>query len=205
MRDTLVGIGGGRLALHIFLPFTEHFDANASELLQTLLDAHRSAATANPNASKQLAITAFAGSGNLASAIIAGMSCIGGLHAPLTQARTIYRSATYASIRAHIDRIPGFGNSFYPDSSDPSFHSVEMLLAARYPKELARIGQLTEWIGLPLHPNAALYTAAVCEILGLPDGIEPMLFAIARIPVWAKAAIDSTPPRVGVPVEAIRG
>lgn len=43
--------------------------------------------------------------------------------------------------------------------------------------------------GKTIYPNAALYTAAVCSIVGFPYGVEDLLFIMARLPVWAESGI----------------
>lgn len=165
------------------LPFAD----GDEELLECLIDAHQRAARSNTNASSQLAMIASNGSGDFSKGVMAAVASIGGAHAPLQQARMVYRHATKEWIEAQRI-VPGFGNSFYKDSIDPSFKELDSKLRKDHPEAAARIDELHGYVK-KVHPNAALYTAAVCEICMVPDGIESSLFIISRVPIWASQVV----------------
>lgn len=165
------------------LPFASENPA----LMELLIRAHQEAAESNSNASSQLCQIASAGSGDFSKGMIAAIASIGGMHAPLYQARMVYRHATKEWI-ANQKIVPGFGNSFYKGSIDPSFVNLDAVLRVTYPEVSARIDELHGWVK-KVYPNAALYTAAVCELCKVPDGIESVLFVISRAPVWASRQV----------------
>lgn len=184
------------------------------ELVSALFAAHREAAIANDNASKLCVQQAWGGSGRFENAIIAGMATIGALHAPLVAARELYENPhRYIRIRAMIskgERVPGFGNAFY-SMGDPAFSQVwdvicggghtgryhaqwrvafEMIQAYAY-------GRNCSTNNGSCSPNAALLTAIVASICEVPRGLEPALFALARIPAWAQLCGETRHPVVG--------
>lgn len=176
------------------------------ELVEALFAAHREAAIANDNASKLCVQQAWGGSGRFENAIVAGMATIGALHAPLRAARELWETneprGHALSIMISGERVPGFGNSFH--LSDPSFNPVIKVLNQSYPKILARLIQFEMEINDAkphlrgsLYPNAAMYTAIVASICEVPIGLEPALFAMARIPAWAEMCGAVQHPKVG--------
>lgn len=169
------------------------------ELVSALFAAHREAAIANDNASKLCVQQAYGGSGRFENAIIAGMATIGALHAPLAAARELWESeASWQRMLDCGERVPGFGNSFWP-AGDPAFDQVESCLAAAYPHEYSVYEALCARIGaaIGLMPNAAMYTAIVASICEVPRGLECTLFALARIPAWAELCASQQHPKVG--------
>jgi citrate synthase len=164
----------------IDLPFiTDH-----KELVEALIEAHQTAALHNSNASSQIAQVATAGSHDFSKGVIAAIASTGGGHAPLSQARQVYRYATQEWV-AQQKIVPGFGNSFYKDKVDPAFENVLNILTEKFPSARKRIDELHGWVK-KVYPNAALITAAVCEICEVPDGLESSLFILSRVPVWAQ-------------------
>lgn len=175
------------------------------ELVEALFAAHRKAAIANDNASKLCVQQAWGGSGRFESAIIAGMATIGALHAPLVAARELWESSALdeeiTSYGWRGGRVPGFGNSFHTE--DPAFSSVNDAIW-HYDDARARLVWIS-WLvrervfgrNVDLRPNAALYTAIVASICQVPRGLEPALFAIARIPAWAEICGATQHPKIG--------
>lgn len=168
-------------------------DTPAKErLLATLFEAHRTAATDNANLSKALVNEAARGSLNFITAIIAGLSCLGGVHAPVTAARKVIYFWPRARLQTMINcgaMIPGWGNAFFKDKIDPAFVPLARLLVEEYPKETERLDAITELLRpKKLLPNAAAYTAVTAELLGLHFGLEVALFLAPRLPVWAMKA-----------------
>lgn len=177
------------------------------ELVEALFAAHREAAIANDNASKLCVQQAWGGSGRFENAMIAGLATIGSLHAPLTKARDLWEARAHwaefvPSIVASKERIPGFGNSFWP--SDPAFKRVKAVITTQYGEPYQRMNELWEIVAAntdgrtsSLSPNAAMYTAIVASVCAVPIGLEPALFAMARIPAWAEMCGEVQHPRVG--------
>ncbi len=164
---------------------------NERELLATLMESHRQAARNNANLSKAVAVEAWRGSGSFVQAACAGCLTIGGLHAPIAAARKVWCHATITRLTMRVrdgEKVPGFGNSFFKDRIDPAFEPVAELLKVKFPMAASHLDDLTEAVwrgGKRIFPNAALLTAAVCELIGIPEGIEEALFILARLPVWA--------------------
>ena len=165
------------------LPFID----DHKELVEILIEAHQKAARDNSNASSQLAIVATQGSHDFSKGVIAAIASTGGGHAPLLQARQVYRYATKEWVEQQ-KIVPGFGNSFHKDKIDPAFDEVMDILRENFPEAARRIDELHGWVK-KVYPNAALITAAVCEICGVPDGLESALFIISRVPMWAAQVV----------------
>jgi citrate synthase len=172
-------------------------------LLNALMKAHQSAARDNANASSGVAQIAWGGSGNFLTAVIGAVSTLGDLHGPFDQARKLFSLATEADVKSAIERrqlVPGFGCSFHRGDIDPAFNQVRDLLSADWPDVQARMQALTQWVNSArriyagdagaqkstIYPNAALFTAAVATVVGVPAGLEPVLFILPRIIVWAE-------------------
>lgn len=173
------------------------------ELVSALFAAHREAAVANDNASKLCVLQAWGGSGRFENAIIAGMATIGALHAPLVAAREFWESwESWDDRLDHMERagqrVPGFGNSFHPEG-DPAFKRVADALSPAHSRALGRLCGLVDcyFEDLQMQPNAAMYTAIVASICEVPRGLEPALFALARIPAWAEMCGAVQHPKVG--------
>lgn len=167
------------------------------ELLQKLFDAHAKSAADNENASTCACLNAGIVTGRLENGLASAILALGGHHAPIRGARTVYTTWVKADVENAIatDKlIPGFGNSFFKTGIDPAWSAVDEHLANRYPDHYARIKQLSVWVSeakqTTLYPNAALYSAVVCEILGVYEGTEVSLLILARLPVWTKAWSD---------------
>lgn len=180
------------------------------ELVSALFAAHREAAIANDNASKLCVQQAWGGSGRFENAIIAGMATIGALHAPLSAARELWEDDEFENrIRVMLtngERVPGFGNSFFPDI-DPAFrrvwHEIDDAYSP-YQRECGRMFAMMHTIEpgakdseRRLWPNAAMLTAIVASICEVPRGLESALFALARIPAWAELCASQQHPKVG--------
>ena len=177
--------------VNIDVPFvTAEFNEANIQLLDLLMDAHARTAKTNPNASSYACHNAAMVTGRLENGIASGIMALGGHHAPISEARIVYRSWVKADIDSAMKArmlIPGFGNSFFKGGIDPAWELVDKHLESNYKNEYARIKQLQGWIAennSTLFPNAALYTAAICDILGVVPGTEVALLIIARLPVW---------------------
>lgn len=198
---TVSGYEAGAImaALGEFVPLpgglTKHPLSDAeSRLLCELWRAHERAARDNPNASKEVAVAAFQGSGSMTQALAAGLLTTGAKHAPLAAARHVWRSTPKEiEVRARAGEIiPGFGNTFHPDG-DPAWNDFAFLLQDAFPEAWQHVVFLTERVqGIPprrITANAALYTAAACDLLEVPDGAEILFFLLPRLGVWVLEAL----------------
>lgn len=167
--------------------------------LETVVQAHQNSALINQNASSASFLGTLYSSGSVINAIAAAVLSVGQRHAPVSEARSVYESWTKEQIEEAITTkniIPGFGNSFFRDSIDPSWSPVHEYIQIFYPRVYERINTLTEEItkareGKKLWPNAALYTAALCSQLGFQHGTESMLFVMSRLPIWFTKALET--------------
>jgi citrate synthase len=160
-------------------------------LLNLLATAHANAASHNENASTQFATIATKGSGDFSKGVIAALATVGGQHAPLREAREVWDQ--FPDFTKPV--VPGFGNTFYKDKIDPQFVQVVKYIKEVYPAEYARLIDLTDKVdkftGKRLQPNAAMFTAMVCDICGIPEGMEYLIFLLARAPVWADKSFNN--------------
>jgi citrate synthase len=160
------------------------------KLMALLMEAHAKTAVENANASSAACINAGAVTGRLTNGLASAILCLGGHHAPITEARAVYTQWTKENIKEALlwgKFIPGFGNAFYKDSIDPAWQAVDTYLSTVYPKKYARIAELQGWMkeeNVNLFPNAALYSAVACDIMECVWGAEISLLVLARLPMW---------------------
>jgi len=168
------------------------------ELVSLLFKSHIAAAQNNQNISKNAALLASIGNGTFGSACIAGIASIGGVHAPVTQARqVIYRNPRLVEpALRNGELIPGFGNSFYKDRIDPAFSDIMSFAIKEFKEEYIPVvsaGMRIFESGKSCLPNAAAFTALTAEAIGLPDGLEPLLVIIPRSIAWAEDFVANRP------------
>lgn len=177
-------------------------EACRNQTLSDLVNAHHDAAIKNlGNISSVVVQYSYQGSGNVFQAISAGVSSLGGRHAPVIEARKIYKLAksSWYEFQKALDaklkkkeRIAGFGNSFFKGKIDPSFEkSYQNYLKLA---EIDYINTIKEFLNegirtirkkeSNLFPNAAIITAAICEELNLPDLSEVSLMLQGRLSAW---------------------
>jgi citrate synthase len=167
------------------------------ELLQAVFDAHDMAARNNQNASSAAAVNAFFGSAQLTNAIASAILTLGDAHGPIGPARFVYERFDERSLKSAIEsgmKIPGFGNSFFKDSIDPAWSRVREIIEVDFKKSNDRINQLHGWMkeaGKDVHPNAALYSAVICNELGMIHGSESAIFVLARTAAWTSLCIKN--------------
>ena len=167
------------------------------ELLQAVFDAHDMAARNNQNTSSGAAVNAFFGSAQLTNAIASAMLTLGDAHGPIGPARFVYEKFDERSLKSAIEsgmKIPGFGNSFFKDSIDPAWSRVREIVDVDFPRASGRINQLHGWMkeaGKNLHPNAALYSAVICNELGMIPGSESAIFILARTAAWTSLCVKN--------------
>ncbi len=158
-------------------------DAQKLELLAVVLDAHDRSAWQNANLSSLAIQLGREGAGDFGKAVACALMTLGVRHGPVTAARR----AIYHGERTG-GRIPGWGNSFHKHEIDPAWQTCADYLKAHYPihhDALAKVTLELEERGKRLHPNAAAFTAAAAQILGIPEGVELVLFLMGRLPTWA--------------------
>jgi citrate synthase len=167
------------------------------ELLQAVFDAHDMAARNNQNASSGAAVNAFFGSAQLTNAIASAILTLGDAHGPIGPARFVYEKFDERSLKLAIlsgMKIPGFGNSFFKDSIDPAWSRVREIIEVDFKKANDRIKQLHGWmkeVGKDVHPNAALYSAVICNELGMVHGSESAIFVLARTAAWTSLCMKN--------------
>jgi citrate synthase len=167
------------------------------ELLQAVFDAHDMAARNNQNASSGAAVNAFFGSAQLTNAIASAILTLGDAHGPIGPARFVYEKFDERSLKSAIlsgMKIPGFGNSFFKDSIDPAWSRVREIIDVDFKKANDRINQLHGWmkeVGKDVHPNAALYSAVICNELGMIHGSESAIFVLARTAAWTSLCVKN--------------
>lgn len=174
------------------LPFIAALNERRAALLTLLVEAHQRSARDNGSASSTAAVVATEGSGTFLQGVIGALATTGHRHAPIGAARQVFLHAdpakvTEAARAGHM--IPGFGSSFHKGVPDPAFQALAARLEAEFPEAHRRLWELEKALqeaGKAVRVNAAMYTAAACEICGVPAGLEPALFILARLPVWAE-------------------
>jgi citrate synthase len=161
-------------------------------LLEVITRCHQSAALRNQNASSSaLQLSASMGA-EFSHSIASALLTFGDIHGPTSYARRVifdYPQEKIADIIDDGEQVPGWGNSFFKSSVDPSFAEFAHLIKEDYPDHEDKLQRVSEIIfkmkGKVLYPNAAAYTAVCAEILDLPRGCEIMLPIICRVPAWA--------------------
>jgi citrate synthase len=175
------------------VPFLGHLDERKSRLLGLTVIAHQQACTNNQNASKEICKCVAKCGGRIEGGIASAILSLGGTHAPLADAREMYLRGNHFLISKKLSensnyKVPGFGNSFFRDSVDPAWIPVDSFLKESFPLSRDKITQLKNDVelatGKRLFPNAALFTAAVCEICEIPIGMESSIFILSRLPIW---------------------
>lgn len=156
-------------------------------LLEAVNLAH-DASTRRANISAEVFKAAAIGSGSYTHALVAAISTIGGLHAPLEQTMQ-FLSLDNPVAAIDISKIPGWGSSFERGHKDPIWLEVDYILKDRFPQMYDKIDSVTnefQRLGKNIYPNPSAYTAATCLILGVPEKIATYIFIAARLQGWTK-------------------
>lgn len=172
-----------------------------SALGKAVLEAHSKAALDNQNQSSVAVQLAAAAGVPFHQAVAAALATLGGLHGPVTQARRVifyrHRDEIVRAIESGL-RIPGWGNSFHKDGTDPAWLEVEQVLSVEHPEHWQQLHRITlmlkKYGGVVLYPNAAAFTAVAAEVLGSPLGTELSLFLVGRVGAWAELYARHKPP-----------
>lgn len=176
--------------LEIPLPFDlPNWSAEVRELMRLVVAAHQQSAVNNACVSSCAAVNGMAGSGDFSKACAGALLSIGGKHAPLQQVREMIVSNS--GLRPS-DKIPGFGNSFFPDG-DPAWELVEKHVRDKFPDLSSFVNYWQTKVPAGIRPNAAMWTALACEAAGIPEGYESLIFLLARAPAWAALCMKPSP------------
>ncbi len=170
--------------------------SDVGRLMGLLADAHFDSAMNNEqnlssSVVKQMGIALKTFPEAVASAVLT----LGGVHAPVTQARHVIFNMENDDIVEAVASgmvIPGFGNAFHKDGIDPAWVDFEKALKEEEPDFAKRIDAVADIVNKAkgtnttnqLFPNPAAYTAAVAELLGMPEGTEVSLLVNARMRAW---------------------
>ena len=157
-----------------------------TKLLNLTLEAHSQSAMRD-NISSVVLTHAARGSGDLTKSLIAALSTLGGLHAPLEPTyEFIYELGDDEPVKAS-GFVPGWGNSFVKGEPDPLWKAVDAQLGEVAPdisKTLAHVTMSLREKGRNVYPNPSAYTAAVGQALGISPRLLPWLFIQGRLSAW---------------------
>lgn len=176
----------------VHLPLLKQPDAVTRNLIDHVFASHYRAAIVNQNASSVCAKVASQGSLNFKTSIIAGICALGQRHGPVTAARWVFESAGENEIKNIVaagQYVPGFGNSFFKETIDPSWLDVVKVIQQDFPDSWKRIETIKAFIGKPIHPNAAMFTAVACVHAGVPNGVEDLFLILPRIGAWGQLCL----------------
>lgn len=168
------------------IPEPQH--PHLSGLVSALFTAHHLSALENNNVSSVAVRNCNAGNPGTLNGIASAILSLGSSHAPITDAREVWRRDDVWLINAVQAGvcIPGFGNSFFK-AGDPKWEPVALFLKSHFAAEHWRLMAKTGIMlarAPSLFPNAAMYTAIACDLLRVPDGQEGLLVLLARLPAW---------------------
>lgn len=163
-------------------------------LVKALHEAHYESCFRDNASSIAVAMAADA-SHDLGKAIIAGLSTLGGKHAPIEETvRFLSQASAVSQVGSLLKRgkkIPGWGGTFQKGSEDPIWREVSQLIGQQHPELHNRMKDVTlelKEYGKTLWPNPSAYTACVAITLGLPAEIAPYLFIFPRLTGWVEIA-----------------
>ena len=160
---------------------------------QAHLDAAR-----RDNASTQFLMASYSTNGqDVLRSVTAAIGTMGGAHAPIVATYQLLQGDTEDIARKMLAmqiRVPGYGNSFVKDSPDPIWKEAHEKLEETAPdlfeKVLAGRAALNA-VGKDLHPNAAIYTAALALIMQVPMRLSPMLVVELRASAWREILTEA--------------
>jgi citrate synthase len=161
-------------------------DAVEAELLKRCLEAHAESAL-RPNVSTQVLQMAAGGSGDYTKSLVAALSTVGGMHAPLEETYHFLLAQDEVTELTPGMQLPGWGSSFEKDGCDPLWLGVQEQLFKHYLKLKGRIESVTaalHALGKKIYPNASCYTAATGIAIGLPSNCLAWLFVQGRLENW---------------------
>lgn len=160
-----------------------------ARLLALCLEAHANSAMRNNSSSVAVAQSAVA-SGDFTKSIIAGLSMLGGMHAPLLET---YLFLSDMCLPTKSLKVPGWGNSFEKGHPDPLWENVNACLKESFTEIHSRICEITDSLhkaGKVIYPNPSCFTAAVGIAVKLPPPILPWLFIVGRLTSWSQVILQ---------------
>ena len=172
----------------------EALNESESKLLTLCLEAHSKSAMRSNFSSVAVAQSAAA-SGDFTKAITAGLSMLGGMHAPLAQSWEVLTGNMDLEFFFDGGKVPGWGNSFEKCHPDPLWGEVSECLKEHFPKIHSRICEITDALhkdGKVVFPNPSCFTAAVGLALKMEPKIIPWIFVSGRLNAWAYLFIQQT-------------
>lgn len=171
----------------------EEMTRNETELVDALHKAQFSCAF-RENASTVAFQIAAGATGSLSKGITAGLSTIGGKHAPIEDIYNFLQSN-----EPELGIVPGWGSSFCKGAPDPAFDEVQYRLRGVDNFLVEKIELITEWLdgrGKKIFPNPGCWTAAVAIAIDMPANIAPVLFILPRIEAWTMLFHEMTKPKL---------
>lgn len=186
----------GRIRLLILkgIPMTKE---QSSKLCDLLFDAHYKVACRN-NPSFNAFINAYQNNGkSVAQAIAAGLSTMGGRHAPINNTIIFIKSMmnnpnAVMVIHAMMEQgmpVPGFGTSFFKECQvDPAFVDLENFIFEIAPEFRLMAEGITEILyqykKVYIYANPSFYTVVSGIILGLSKSAIQNLLIRPRTIAW---------------------
>ena len=158
------------------------------DLLDAVLEAHAGSALENNCVSSAAVQNCNTGNPGTLNGIASAILSLGSVHAPVREARMVWKmdgDVIYRMLKDGVT-VPGFGNGFFP-GGDPKWFPVRDILRAKFRAVYDRLGDRYLTMSQKsdtLWPNAAMYTAILCELLNVPDGQESLIVIMARMPAW---------------------
>lgn len=168
---------------------SEELTSDQSQLLSALLEAHHAIALRGAPA----VTLAAQGSGIYQQAVAAALMTLGDKSGPVEEAYRFLGSKAIGTTKlqqyvANGGRVPGWGSQQIKAKPDPAWDATEALLEAHWPqihKKLEDVTAAFHACGKRLYPNAAAYSAAVTEALGIPGDSVAYLWVLGRIGAWS--------------------
>lgn len=174
-----------------FIPVRRELSYDEAQLLLHATSAHFRSARANQALSSVAAKLARQGNPtNPWAPIIGALSTLGEVHGPLARARDAWEmdDEAFTALRDSGVTVPGFGNHFFRESSDPEWNLWQLFLAENFPdaaRKLVARSKMMREKRPHLFPNPAMFTAVTADVLEIPRGLEHLIVLYGRIPAWS--------------------
>jgi citrate synthase len=156
------------------------------QLLSLLYAAHTQSSFRD-NASSVAVATSAQAQCSYTQAVTAGLSMLGGLHAPVQKVCEFLLNPNVDERLEKGEKIPGWGNGFM-SGADPDWALVDSHIKNHWPEIYRTITETSA--KLPVSPNPGCYTAATAIILGIPSHCAVYLFLWSRLDAWSKLFLD---------------
>lgn len=168
----------------------EPFTDDELALIRAVFEAHQKS-TFRDNVSSQFAVAGALSSGRYTNGLVAALSSLGGVHAPVAECMDFLESE--GVINPH-KKVPGWGNSFIKGEPDEDWQEVDTIISEMNPLLYQKIVDTTDYfkaIRKNIYPNPGCYTAAANLILGIPREIAAYLFVSARLDSWTNLILHN--------------